>query len=198
METTKEVIGYELLTNLLRVASDHMKTKIYEKEQNPEMTQRTSGRNQLHCKSGSPPKRYDDSSPSKWREKKFEMEKPSLEPPPFSQPQMLRIINAPAVSTEDPEDAPWRKGETFSQPSSITKATIISPLPHSHEKEKYDIETKKLVPAGEMDCDSMHTASGWLNTDYYYLKNKTYNKRGNAGLNLQLSKSEKGRRWQHV
>ena len=49
-----------------------------------------------------------------------------------------------------------------------------------------------------MHCDNMYTASGWLNTDYYYLKNKTYNKRGNAGLNLQLSKSEKGRRWQHV
>ena len=125
-------------------------------------------------------------------------EKTSHEPPPFSQPQLLRIINAPAVSTEDPEDAPWRKGETFSQPSSITKATIISPFPHSHEKEKYDIETKQLVPAGEMHCDNMYTASGWLNTDYYYLKNETYNKRGNAGLNLQLSKSEKGRRWQHV
>ena len=74
VETTEEVIGYELLTNLLRVASDHMKTKISEKEQNPEMTQRTSGRNQLHCNNGSPPKRYDDSSSSKWREKKFESE----------------------------------------------------------------------------------------------------------------------------
>ena len=45
-----------------------------------------------------------------------------------------------------------------------------------------------------MHCDNMYTASGWLNTDYYYLKNKTYNKRGNAGLNLQLSKSEKGKK----
>ena len=184
METTKEVIGYELLTNWLRVASDHMKTNIFEKEQNPEMTQRTSGRNRLHCNNGSPPKRYDDSSPSKWREKKFEIEllkfaeKPSHEPlgAPRTQSQLLRIINAPAVSTEDPEDALWRKGETFSQPRSITKATIISPFPHSHEKEKYDIETKQLVPAGEMHCDNMYTASGWLNTDYYYLKNETYNK----------------------
>ena len=76
VETKIEVIGYELLTNWLRVASDHMKTEIYEKEQNPEMTQRTSERNQLHCNNGSPPKTYDDSSPSKWREKKFEMETP--------------------------------------------------------------------------------------------------------------------------
>jgi len=51
-----------------------MKIEIYEKEQNPEMTQRTSERNQLHCNNGSPPKTYDDSSPSKWREKKFEIE----------------------------------------------------------------------------------------------------------------------------
>ena len=67
---------------------------------------------------------------------------------PFPQSQLLRIINAPAVSTEDPEDAPWRKGETFSQPSSITKATIIYPfLPISREG-KVRHRNKEARPRG--------------------------------------------------
>ena len=138
-----------------------MKTKISEKEQNPEMTQRTSGRNQLHCNNGSPPKRYDDSSPSKWREKKFEMEKPSLEPPPFSQPQLLRIINAPAVSTEDPEDAPWRKGKIFSQPSSITKATIKYPFPPFSREGKVRHRNKAARPCGR-DALRQYVYGEWL------------------------------------
>ena len=133
------------------------------------MTQRTSGRNQLHCNNGSPPKRYDDSSPSKWREKKFEIEllkfaeKPSHEPlgAPRTQSQLLRIINAPAVSTEDPEDAPWRKGETFSQPSSITKATIIYPFPTFSREGKVRHRNKTARPRGR-DALRQYVYGEWL------------------------------------
>lgn len=77
-------------------------------------------------------------------------EKPSHEPlgAPRTQSQLLRIINALAVSTEDPEDAPWRKGKIFSQPSSITKATIIYPfLPISREG-KVRHRNKEARPRG--------------------------------------------------
>ena len=117
----------------------------------------------------SPPKRYDDSSLSKWREKKFEIEllkcaeKPSHEPlgAPRTQSQLVRIINAPAVSTEDPEDAPWRKGETFSQPSSITKATIKYPCPPFSREGKVRHRNKAARPLGR-DALRQYVYGEWL------------------------------------
>ena len=88
-------------------------------------------------------------------------EKASHEPPPFSQSQLLRIINAPAVSTEDPEDAPWRKGETFSQPSSITKATIIYPFPPFSREGKVRHRNKTARPRGR-DALRQYVYGEWL------------------------------------
>ena len=80
---------------------------------------------------------------------------------PFSQSQLLRIINAPAVSTEDPEDAPWRKGETFSQPSSITKATIIYPIPPFSREGKVRHRNKAARPLGR-DALRQYVYGEWL------------------------------------